>query len=593
MTNAHRPATNAPWQAAWACHLTRPAHSFELAEQALSVAVTAGDQHSAAWAQLCKALAGYRWIGVDLDALSAHFRSAASAMDALADERGQRLASLGPAVLAMKRGQWPDALHEYEALVGHFDLGMMDADNFYALLGLSTSHIYCGNLAEGLRFGYAGLHATQQLGLAAEEVTMSLPLGVALMAARDLHESAAVFTAAENIAAEIDSPMLLKTVRNNLAVVLRRIGGSNNLAEAERLLKLVFAEPAAMIGGQQFAHFSAAELYILMYKLDLATMHCEAARKILSPKKIEPLDAAKLDMIEGVIASRRGGTANMIRAIDALKSVEAILPSLLAWRFSDRAKVFDELADALASQGRFEEAYVTQKKSSQDYLVNVDVLNRVRHVSMQVRNEMNRVQAALARESLERHQLQASHMQLRAEMDHAVRESQTLKAAAMHDALTGLPNRRYLDEALPNMLLLGKQTATPLAIAYLDLDRFKLVNDTYGHAMGDQVLQRFGALVPHFLRGSDLVGRHGGEEFCVALIGCGPDAASKRLKGLMDALQAEEFCSDTHKISAVTFSGGVAVYPDDGVDLAALMRAADRRLYAAKAAGRARIWCSD
>ena len=163
----------------------------------------------------------------------------------------------------------------------------------------------------------------------------------------------------------------------------------------------------------------------------------------------------------------------------------------------------------------------------------------------------------------------------------------------MHDVLTGLPNRRYLDEALPNMLLLGTQTATPFAIAYLDIDRFKLVNDTYGHAMGDEVLRRFGALVPSFLRGSDLIGRHGGEEFCVALIGCGPDAATKRLNGLMNALRVEEFSSDTHKISAVTFSGGVAVYPDDGIDLDTLMKAADRRLYAAKEAGRANICCTD
>ena len=593
LTNLLNPEYETSWQAAWGCHLVRPTESFALAEQALSSAIIAGDQHGVAWAHLCKALAGYRWIGADLDTLCSDFALAQAAMTELKDERGMRLASLGPAVLAMKQGKWPDALHEYEALVGHFDLSMMDADNFYALLGLSTSHVYCGNLAEGLRFGYAGLHTAQQLGLAAEEVTMSLPLGVALMAARDLQESAAVFTAAEELATQIDSPMLLKTVRNNRAVALRRLGGAENLLEAERLVDLVFAEPSAMIGGQQFAHFSAAELFILTHKLDLAEAHFEAARKLLSTQKMQPLDAAKLGLIEGVIASRRGGTANMNRAIDALKGVEAILPSLLAWRFSDRAKVFDELAAALASQGRFEEAYVTQKKSSQDYLTNVDVLNRVRHVSMQVRTEMNRVQAALARESIERHQLQASHLKLRADMEHAIRESQTLKEAAMHDVLTGLPNRRYLDEALPNMLLLGTQTATPFAIAYLDIDRFKLVNDTYGHAMGDEVLRRFGALVPSFLRGSDLIGRHGGEEFCVALIGCGPDAATKRLNGLMNALRVEEFSSDTHKISAVTFSGGVAVYPDDGIDLDTLMKAADRRLYAAKEAGRANICCTD
>ena len=187
MTNVPQPVTDISWQAAWTCHLLRPAESFELAGQALSMAAKAGDAHSVAWSHLCQALAGYRWIGADIETMRTHFMLAKTAMDALQDKRGMRLASLGPAILATKQGMWSDALHEYEALVGHFDLGVMDADNFYALLGLSTSHVYCGNLAEGLRFGYSGLYAAQQLGLAAEEVNMSLPLGVALMAARDLH----------------------------------------------------------------------------------------------------------------------------------------------------------------------------------------------------------------------------------------------------------------------------------------------------------------------------------------------------------------------------------------------------------------------
>ena len=580
------------WRSAWALQLTRPAESFALATVALDGAIAANEPHAAAWAQLCRALAGYRWIGADVGQMSVDFVEAARQMDTLNDARGKRLVLLLDAVLAKKRGRWPEALKAYEKISGSFDLGAMDADNFYLLLGLSTSHVYCGNLADGLRFGYIGLNLAQYLDLAAEEVTMCLPLGVALMAARDHEESAELFSAAEVIAARIDSPMLLKTTRNNLGVVLRRIGGIYNLARAKQLVAWVLAEPAAMIGGQQFAHYAAAELYILLGQLDDAEAQLEQARTTLDASRganpLEALDGAKLNFIRGMIASRRGQVAD---AITAFTEVVTLLPALSAWRFSDRAKVFEELAEALARQGQFEQAYATQKKSSQDYLTNVEVLNRARHVSMQVREEMRRVQLELDRESRERRHLQSSHTELREQMDDATREARRLKDAAMHDPLTGLPNRRHLDEVLANMLLVAGQTETPLVIAYLDIDHFKQVNDRYGHAMGDEVLRAMGTLGPQFLRGADLMSRIGGEEFCVVLIGCGLEAACKRLTDLLDVFRNQQFECDGQVLSAVTFSGGAAVYPDDGRDAETLIRVADRRLYDAKRAGRANVCC--
>lgn len=582
------------WRAAWALHLTRPVESFALASAALNDAMISDHGHDLAWSQLCRALAGYRLFGADINLLERDFAEASSRMKALNSARGIRLASIEPAVIAMKRGRWPEALQECEKIAASFDLGAMDPDNFYLLLALSTSHVYCGNLVDALHFGYIGLNLTQYLELAPEEVAICLPLGVALMAARDHEESNEIFTAAETVAARIDSPMLLKTVRTNLVFVLRRIGRADTLARASELIKLVLADPCAIIGGQQFAHYAAAEFFVVTGDLDAAQQQRDLAYALLhasaDQQPIDLLDDAKMNFIDGMIANQRGQTA---RAIDAFNKVVVLLSKISAWRFSDRTKVFDELADAFAREGRFEEAYATQKMSSQDYLANVEALNRSRRVSMRAREEMRQVQLALEQESQERRQLQNSHSQLREQMDRTSREAELLKDAAMHDPLTSLPNRRYLDGALERILADAIWDGITLSVAYLDLDNFKQVNDNFGHAMGDEVLCGLGYFGPHFLRGGDVMSRIGGEEFCVVLIGCSMAAAGKRLTDLLDAFRARDFVCDGRTLSGVTFSGGVSVFPDDGADCETLMKIADRRLYRAKAAGRAQVCCAD
>ena len=571
------------WQNAMACHLTRPEQAFELARAALEAAIAKGDAVASAWAQLALALIGYRLMAADLDALKRNFSEAKSQMQVLADARGLRLCALAPAVLASKRGNWVEALARYEELIGSFDLDALDEDNFYPFIGLSTSHVYCGNLAEGLRFGYAGVQHAQQLGLVAQEVVMCLPLGVALLAARDVEESAMLFGTAERLCEKIDGPTVLKTVRLNRAIALRRL---NRFAEAKRLVQLVLDEPAALIGGQPFAHYTAAELYVQLGDLDEAEKHLAAARELNSGPGVSLLDQAKTAYIAGLLASRR--TDDEL-AMHEFGRVVEMLPRVSAWRFSDRTAVYDELAAVYARKGRYHDAYVTQRRSSEEYRYNVDVLNNVRHFSMQLRTEMNRVQAELRRTAQERLNLQSEQRQLRDEIERGASEAASLKEAATTDKLTGLPNRRYLDEVLPALLRLRQQTATPMAIAFIDLDHFKNVNDHYGHPMGDQVLRGFGEIAMHATRNADVMGRHGGEEFCIAMVGCGPEAAAKRLRALLKVFANRNFILGSQNLVGITFSAGVAVYPEDGVELEHLLATADRRLYEAKRAGRARV----
>lgn len=571
---------------AWALHLSQPEAAFQLAQSAHTAAQVARDEWCVAWSKLTAALARWRWIGANAAVMEQEFEEAGRLMQALGDERGKRLAELGPAATYAKLGEWTDALVLFEALVGRFDVNQLDADNFYPLFGLATSYVYCGNLAEGLRFGYAGLHLAQQLNLAPHQATMALPLGVALMAVRDPDESATIFERAELIAEQIESTMLLKAVRTNLAIVFRRMG---RLAEAEERIRWVLAQPPGLIGGQQFAHFTAAELYLQQARVDDADAELAHAEAITGATP-SPLDAAKLHILKAMIARRREA---LDAAIGHFQAAVALLPSVSALRLSDRATVHEEYAAALAAAGRYQEAYEAQLRSSREYLSNVSVLNRVRQFSMQVRHEINRVRAQLDEASRERRSLQTSNVQLSQEIERTMQQAERFRDEATHDPLTGLVNRRYLDDALPNLIRLAQQSATPVAIAFIDLDKFKRVNDDFGHAMGDVVLKGFAEAAQDLLRGSDIIGRWGGEEFLAAIIGCGPAAAEKRLDDLQRRVRQIEFACNGARLSGITFTAGVAIYPEDGIELDQLMRRADERLYRAKDAGRQRIIADD
>lgn len=152
---------------------------------------------------------------------------------------------------------------------------------------------------------------------------------------------------------------------------------------------------------------------------------------------------------------------------------------------------------------------------------------------------------------------------------------------AMHDALTGLPNRRYLSEWLGMALAAARRAGQPLAVLYFDLDGFKLVNDRFGHEAGDRVLQVTATRLRRTLRASDFISRLGGDEF-VAVLADGPSVPVVSM--LIARLQTELGKPPIAELEdgAVSASIGTAWFPDDGDAVDALLAAADRAMYAAK-----------
>jgi diguanylate cyclase (GGDEF)-like protein/PAS domain S-box-containing protein len=163
-----------------------------------------------------------------------------------------------------------------------------------------------------------------------------------------------------------------------------------------------------------------------------------------------------------------------------------------------------------------------------------------------------------------------------------------LRDQAIRDPLTGLHNRRYLEEALVRDAAHATRTGHPLTLAMLDVDRFKQINDRHGHAIGDLVLLRLADVLRAGVRESDLVCRVGGEEFLVVLPGAPLPAAVRRAEEWRERFAAESVEAPAGSVSS-TVSIGVALYRGDSESIGAVLERADRALYAAKAAGRDRV----
>lgn len=165
-----------------------------------------------------------------------------------------------------------------------------------------------------------------------------------------------------------------------------------------------------------------------------------------------------------------------------------------------------------------------------------------------------------------------------------------LREQSLRDPLTGLFNRRYLEESLGRELIRAQRRSTSLSLIMGDLDHFKNVNDTYGHPAGDEVLKVFGELIMNCSRGSDIYCRYGGEEFLLVCPDMPGEKAYERAEQLRMALSSTPIKAAGTVIN-ITASFGIASYPQHGDTDNALISAADNALYEAKNAGRNQVKC--
>jgi diguanylate cyclase (GGDEF)-like protein len=171
------------------------------------------------------------------------------------------------------------------------------------------------------------------------------------------------------------------------------------------------------------------------------------------------------------------------------------------------------------------------------------------------------------------------------ELSERKRAEETIRQLAFHDTLTGLPNRALFNDRLGVALAHARRHKLRVAVMLLDLDRFKEVNDTLGHSVGDQLLRAVGDRLFSLLRESDTVSRMGGDEFLLLLPEMAdPGHASSAAERILQSIR-KPFVLESHTIH-ITTSLGIAIYPDDGADADTLVKKADLAMYRVKEEGR-------
>ncbi len=548
------------------------------------LAAAGGPDAAAGWLHVALAEVRIGELAVAQQALA----QARAGYTAAADARGLGLCGEVQAIALRRVNDFAGSA----ALQAQLDAGAPERDAMHSFIAHNSRAItakLCGDPDSALRHFYAASDAAAQTGWDGPPITALCNLGGYHQDLFNLEDARSHSEGALEAARRAGARRTLVTVMANLVTIHYAAGDLHKCQEmTQRLLGLRHE----MLPG-------ALERCALPLALGhLAVGQIDAALAYLEPGAI------------GEVADGDGMTmwawlkARCLLARGDLTGARAVAETTLQQRrlrqLADQPYELMELhralADACEQGGDSVAALAYMREAHALYEKLVGHSARARYIALQITHELT--QARRARDAAEdsrrsaeddRRRLAELNIALQAQVAETEMLHAKLREQALRDPLTGLHNRRYLFEMAPQLLELARRQSKPLCVVLLDLDHFKLLNDTCGHAAGDLVLRRFSDLLTQMLRKSDLVCRHGGEEFVALMPEINAETAQAALERLLEAFRAQQSELGRRRLPRSSFSAGVAVFPRHGHTLEQLLSRADRGLYAAKNQGRARI----
>ncbi len=472
---------------------------------------------------------------------------------ALKDQRGATLARTGLARVRMMEGDAKSAYDMYRAILEDEAGSLAPLDRFYVLNGIAGSCAALGDAPQSIGYLFEALGQVRTHNARPQTATLLSNLGGELVAVGDYEEALTVLQEAESLVAELKHPRLRVGIVANMVDCLVHLGRA---ADALPRARQLMADPEApFISAPEGNVYTTAALTFLKNDCDTEAEAALTLAEAEAAKHGGPCLVWALYLRAMVLARKGEFDGAIARLQEARGRFEDRTPLLLV------GLVLESLAELTAQASRHAEAFALQKDYFQVYERRLGMGTKARYYAVQIRYELNR---------------------LRDERDQAREE-------ALRDSLTGLYNRRYLDSVLAALISLFGRTGQPLAVAMLDLDYFKSVNDEFGHLFGDEVLRAISRVLTEGTRAGDVVCRYGGEEFCLLFPNSTAEDAVGRVNELLEATRSATIKMGDISKSGITFSAGVCGFPEDGETAQALVDCADRILYTAKNQGRGRV----
>jgi diguanylate cyclase (GGDEF)-like protein len=579
---------------AWAlCYLDPPA-ALEAAE-----AVIARGDHEAAWGWWHAALAQVRAGSAEATQQALARSRALFVQHGVADaELGLRLADEVDAIVLRRAGDIPGCRARLDAVDRRLSAQppapsacgpRRDAlAGFIGHNSRAITHKLLGEVDDGLRHFYAASGAAEASGNDGARLTALSNLGGYHQDLFNFDDALELSEAALAHALRLNARPLVAITSSNLILIHHALGQGR---KAHARARFVLDHPETVLPGA--LDRLGAELALA----HLCVGDLEAAQRFLDPGASAPVAAGDGTIVwawvQAQAALARGDAETARRVTEPLLADTTRAHASAPY---DLLQVLRAASEAAERCGALADALAHAREAQRVHEQLVGRSARARHRALQVRYELGSVQAERdrARHSqrsaeADRERLAELNARLQAKVAEVEQLHRELREQALRDPLTGLHNRRYLFESGPGLLELARRNDRPLVVALLDLDHFKLLNDTFGHAAGDSVLRRFAQLLQDVLRKSDVIVRHGGEEFVALMPEITAEGAAAVLSRLQEACRERPPVQGSRPLPTCSFSAGIAVFPRQGHTLDQLLMRADRALYSAKHHGRSRI----
>ena len=564
--------------------------AIDCAEKALARALAQGDVLAEGWARLARGI--HLLYFATPGAAAPELQEARRCFDAAGDRAGHLLAATGLARGLWRAGRFEASLAQALALRDE-GLRVLRPDQRGILLNtIAGCYSALGQSEEAFAYMFQALRDAGPSQAHGFDVVLHCNLAHEHVQLGDCLEALRHVDQGIGRCKRLDNVRLLSILLLNRVICLTELDRAHEaLPDIERILAL-----PADANGRGIMSSCFETLAIAALSAGDVTLGSDLVERAhAAPAAPDPDERVERVVAAAMLDQARGQLAQALRRLQPMQAmvggegVSGLNLRLRCRYFMLLASVHEALDDPAAALAAMREWQRLQ-------IERAELASRARYQAAALQTELLRLQHKLddnvaRRRATERARadLEAINEQLSRKVDEVEALQTALRRQATRDFLTGLFNRRHLNDVLPGMLALAARDRQPLAVAMIDLDYFKAVNDRLGHDAGDRLLTEFGTLLTRRMRKSDVACRYGGEEFCLLMPRTDARGAARKVGALLKHWRAASFEFGAETLEGLTFSAGVSDSRAAPESAARFIKSADDALLAAKEAGRGRV----